>query len=254
MPTCEGETFVLSCGHRSAQPLVLLHGGLTNSSMWFRSLPTWAQYFRVHAVDVIGDPGFSSPSRPKLSNDAHARWLDDVWRAVDLQKAFMVGASLGGFLALDYALRRPDRVRKLALIAPAGLASVRTSALAKQLLLCMLGSKGRYRARMIAFGLREEGLTEESRKFLEFVEMVQTSVLGRARLPAAVPDDRLRRLRSTTLIMLGGRDVFFDSAAVKERIRRIVPQARIEWFPEAGHAVVDATDVVSDFLRQPTAP
>ena len=107
---------------------------------------------------------------------------------------------------------------------------------------------------MIAFGLREEELTEENRKFLEFVEMVQTGVLGRARLPAAVPDDRLRRLRSTTLIMLGGRDVFFDSAAVKERIRRIVPQARIEWYPEAGHAVVDATDVVSDFLRQPTAP
>ena len=90
--TCMGETFVLSCGPATAPPLVLLHGGNTNSLMWFRSLSSWSQHHHVHAVDIIGDPGFSEPVRPDFSTDAHARWLDDVWRALGIARAAVVGA------------------------------------------------------------------------------------------------------------------------------------------------------------------
>jgi hypothetical protein len=83
IPTCQGETFIVTCGSAGAPAVLLLHGGATNSAMWIRSVQTWARTFRLHAVDTIGAPGFSAPSRPPLSSDAYARWLDDVLAVSD---------------------------------------------------------------------------------------------------------------------------------------------------------------------------
>jgi pimeloyl-ACP methyl ester carboxylesterase len=108
VPTRQGETFVLTWGPRDAPPLVLLHGAGTNAAMWRADAVEWARHFRVHAVDLIGEPGLSAPSRP-LDSEADALWLDDAFDQLGLTRVSIVGASLGGWLALDYATRRADR-------------------------------------------------------------------------------------------------------------------------------------------------
>ncbi|MCM2524433.1 alpha/beta hydrolase [Stenotrophomonas maltophilia] len=80
----------------------------------------WSEYYRVHAVDIIGEPGLSEGTQPALDSDAHAQWLDDVLDALGVESAAFVGLSFGGFLALDYALRRPARVNALVLVSPLG--------------------------------------------------------------------------------------------------------------------------------------
>src|ERR1700730_17050234 len=95
VPTREGETFIVACGDGHAPPLLLLHGAAANSVMWMGDVAAWAAHFRVYAVDVIGEPGFSAPSRPLLASDAYALWLDDVMGALSISGASMVGVSLG---------------------------------------------------------------------------------------------------------------------------------------------------------------
>jgi pimeloyl-ACP methyl ester carboxylesterase len=107
--------------------------------MWVRSVQAWAKAVRIYAVDIIGEPGFSAASRPALRSDAHALWMDDLWMALGLSRASIVGASLGGLLALDYAIRRPARVQKLVLLAPAGIARVRLRYLASAVPLYFMG-------------------------------------------------------------------------------------------------------------------
>jgi len=82
VPTREGETFIIANGDENALPLLLLHGSVANSAMWMGDVRAWAEHFRVYAVDMIGDAGFSAPSRPPLASDAHALWLDDVLQAL----------------------------------------------------------------------------------------------------------------------------------------------------------------------------
>src|SRR5689334_10009809 len=106
--TRQGETFIIACGPETAPPLLLLHGALANSTVWMGDVTEWAAHFRVFAVDVIGEPGLSAPSRPPLASEAHALWLDDVMQALSLTRISMVGVSLGGWLVLDYATRRPE--------------------------------------------------------------------------------------------------------------------------------------------------
>jgi pimeloyl-ACP methyl ester carboxylesterase len=52
-----------ACGQPDAPPLVLLHGAGFNSISWMGDVATWAQRFRVFAVDIIGHPGLSAPTR-----------------------------------------------------------------------------------------------------------------------------------------------------------------------------------------------
>lgn len=121
LPTRQGETFVLTSGPDDGPPLVLLHGSATNSASWIGDVGIWSQQFRVHAIDMIGEPGLSAPSRPPLGSNVYAAWLDEVLNALGVTQAAVIGLSLGGWLAMDYAIRRPDRVSKLVLISPGGI-------------------------------------------------------------------------------------------------------------------------------------
>ncbi|HEY9263151.1 MAG TPA: alpha/beta fold hydrolase, partial [Mycobacterium sp.] len=107
IPTRHGQTFVVACGVDEAPPAVLLHGAGTNSTIWFADAALWSRTRRVYLVDVIGEPGLSAPSRPPLASDAYAGWLDDVLDGLGVARAAFVGASLGGWLATDFAIRRP---------------------------------------------------------------------------------------------------------------------------------------------------
>jgi pimeloyl-ACP methyl ester carboxylesterase len=138
--TREGETFVVACGAPDAPPLVLLHGSAANSAAWLGDVTSWSRHFRVYAVDVIGEPGLSAPSRPPLASDANALWLDDVLDGLAAGRAPMVGVSLGGWLALDYATRRPARVDRLVLLCPGGIGRQKWGVVLAALLLRPFGS------------------------------------------------------------------------------------------------------------------
>jgi pimeloyl-ACP methyl ester carboxylesterase len=152
LPTREGETSVVACGPESAPPLLLFHGSGANAVMWMGDVADWAKHFRVYAVDMIGEPGLSAPSRPPLASDAYALWLDDVLNGLSIARASLAGVSLGGWLALDYATRRPERVERLALLRPGGVGRQRSSFAWKALPLLLLGEWGRRRGMRVALG------------------------------------------------------------------------------------------------------
>ena len=121
LPTSQGATFVLACGPETAPPVVLFHGAQANTAAWRPDIVLWSSRFRLYAVDMIGEAGLSARVRPPLIDDTHAIWLDDVFKGLGLARAALVGTSLGGWLALDYAMRRPSRASALALVCSAGI-------------------------------------------------------------------------------------------------------------------------------------
>jgi pimeloyl-ACP methyl ester carboxylesterase len=247
-PTCEGESFALVTGSEEAPPLVLFHGGNTNSLMWLPSLATWGSRFRVYSVDIIGDPGFSAESRPSFSDDQHAKWLDDVWSSLSLTSAAVVGASLGGWLALDYAIRRPGRVQSLALLAPAGIVRMNAVSALRISVLMLMGRWGRRQGLLQMFGFSEHSLTTENESYLKFCDSVLTNMLSRLRLPPVIPNEQLRSLTIPILAMIGGRDVLFDGAAARRRFEACLPQTQIHFLADCGHGLADPTESVFKFL------
>jgi pimeloyl-ACP methyl ester carboxylesterase len=108
-------TFYLDAG--SGPPVVLLHGlGATNASM----LPTLRDLSRDHRVIAPDLPGFGDSDKPirPLHAAFYAHWLASFLEALGIERAHLVGNSMGGRVAVEAGLRYPDLVDRLVLLAP----------------------------------------------------------------------------------------------------------------------------------------
>jgi pimeloyl-ACP methyl ester carboxylesterase len=248
VPTREGETFVVACGDVSAPPLVLLHGAMANAATWMGDVAAWAEHFRVYAVDVIGEAGLSAASRPPLASDAHAVWLDDVMRELSITQASMVGVSLGGWLALDYATRRPHRVAGLVVLCPAGVGRQKLSIVFKAFPLRMLGDWGKRKTIELILGRAPVNPSPAMRSFMEFFSLIHKNLRSRMVKLPIFSDAALQRLTMPVMAILGGKDVMLVSAETKRRLERNVPHVEVRYHPEAGHFIPRQTTPILEFL------
>lgn len=248
VPTRHGETFVVASGPEAASPLILLHGAGFNSVAWIGDVSTWAHRHRVCAIDVIGEPGRSAPSRPALNSDAYAEWLDDVWDELGIADAAVVGTSLGGWLAVDYAVRRPDRVARLALLSTGGIGWQKYAAIVASLFLLPFGERGRRAAVALVIGPADG--QDMSDAMADYALLIQRSYRPRRdRLPIFT-DEQLARLAIPVMVVAGARDRMLDQPGTVARLRKLVPDTVIELRPRAGHIPTDYTETVARFLNQ----
>jgi pimeloyl-ACP methyl ester carboxylesterase len=99
--------------------LLLLHGLGATKASFFETAAALSRSYRVHALDL---PGFGSSSKPATAAyDARffAANVTGVMDALGIERAHLVGNSLGGRVAIEVGLREPDRVAGLALLCPA---------------------------------------------------------------------------------------------------------------------------------------
>ena len=247
LPTREGETFVVACGPADAPPLILLHGAQSNAASWMFDAAAWSSRFRVYAIDVIGDAGFSAPSRPPLEGDAHALWLDDVLAGLGVTRAAFVGLSLGGWLALDYATRRPGRVERLALICPAGVGRQKNFLL-KAAPLMLLGPWGMRKVREMVVGPAPKQLPDIVRPLIALMGLIGREVRPRVVKIPVISDAGLVSLTMPVLAIVGGRDVLIDSVETRDRLAHHAPHADVVFLPEGRHFLPGQTARVGAFL------
>ncbi|EJN61090.1 alpha/beta fold hydrolase [Halogranum rubrum] len=103
-------------------PVVLLHGGGWDSAAlsWRETMPTLAETHTVYAPDLPGY-GDSDPPEGTPSVDSYGAFVVGFLDALGIDTAALVGVSLGGSVALDVALTRPERVSRLVLVDSYGL-------------------------------------------------------------------------------------------------------------------------------------
>ena len=246
--TSQGETFALVAGRPDHPSVVLIPGSMATSAMWLGTISALADRFQVIAVDIIGDAGFSSPSRPRMKSDAHARWIDDILDALQVTTASFVGASFGGWLALDYAIRRSARVSRLVLLAPAGVGRIRPRFMLKTAPLLFLGSWGHKKALAFDMGLSEQGMGVEEVAFVDLFDAVRSGFVARMQPIPVFSDKALRGLHMPTLVVVGGKDRVFDSQQTQQRIEANLSNAEVLMLPDSGHGLVNTTATICEFM------
>src|SRR5947209_1058550 len=115
--------------HGSGRPLILLHGGLMSSETFGPVLPQLSERHQVIAADLQGHGRTADIDRPmdvRLMADDVAALIDHL----ELVKPDVVGYSLGGGVALQVAVRHPDKVERLVIVS----ANVRRDAIPPEML------------------------------------------------------------------------------------------------------------------------
>ena len=114
-------------GHRvsyrtagSGPALLLLHGITNSSETWERAASLLAERFTLIAPDLLGH-GESATPRGDYSLGAHASGARDVANALGHERVTVVGHSLGGGIAMQFAYQFPERTERLVLVSSGGL-------------------------------------------------------------------------------------------------------------------------------------
>jgi pimeloyl-ACP methyl ester carboxylesterase len=109
---------VLEAGKGSA--VVLLHGIGRSLEDWSENIEALARHHRVIAPDLLG---FGLSDKPKLNYTVPLErdFLRDMFQVLKIERASLIGSSMGGAIAVAFALEYPQLTQKLVLVAPAGM-------------------------------------------------------------------------------------------------------------------------------------
>ena len=242
----EGET---------GSPVVLLHGGGTDSAMlsWRLAIPALAAQHRVLAPDWPGYGG-SEVFAGDYTNKAMVSWLHAVLEELGLEHAGLAGISMGGGGALAYTLAHPERVTRLALVDSYALARKAPMHMISYLtvrspwLMDLTWAWVRRDRRMAVWSLSsifadKRNITSELEE--EVWQAVQDPTaqhsfaafqryeIGFRELRTCLMD-RLGEIHCPTLVIQGEKDTLVPMDAAREAARRI-SGARLEIVQGAGH-------------------
>jgi pimeloyl-ACP methyl ester carboxylesterase len=264
-------------GHRrayvragSGPALLLLHGIGNNCQTWSGVIDRLARTHTVIAPDLLGH-GDSDKPRGDYSIGAHANGVRDLLTILDIERATVVGHSLGGGIALQFAYQFPERCERLALVGSGGLGpelspALRAAALpgAELVLTALTGVSGPIRSGLGALDrlgklagwkrvrdLAEAGEAMLALKDVEarraFLRTLRGVVDGRGQAVSAL--DRLYLADAVPMLVVWGSRDPIVPAVHAESVRELVPSARIEVFEGAGHwAHLDEPDRFCDVL------
>jgi pimeloyl-ACP methyl ester carboxylesterase len=234
--------------------VVLVHGMLNSSSHWQAVALDLAAEYTVIAPDLIGH-GDSAAPRGDYSLGAHAASIRDLLTALGIERATLVGHSLGGGVAMQFFYQFPARVERLVLVSSGGLGHevspmLRTAALpgmsaalslaAHPRLLSTLWGTG---ARLRGAGVRHGAYVQAVARALRPLERPQAREAFLQTLRAVIDvrgqrvsaTDRLYLLESMpTMIVWGERDHTIPLEHGR-RAHEAIPHSRFRTLPQAAH-------------------
>ncbi|MEU2281592.1 alpha/beta fold hydrolase [Streptomyces sp. NPDC013178] len=229
---------------QSRTPVVLVHGAGSCSAMWYPNTPALSAARPVYAIDTPGDPGRSVQRGPIHQPERAAQWLDETLAALGLERVHLVGSSYGGWLALNQAHRKPDRLASVTLLDPGGLEKVglRFFVWIFASLFATFAPKA-LRPRLAAW------LEQPVLVVPELRTMIRLGVRAyRIRRPAPLPlsEDELSTIHTPLYLLLGKRSLLVHPHRQVERVPRLIPGARAEIISDTGHGPqIDHADEVN---------
>lgn len=238
--------------------VVLTHGMGGSHASWFQQVPVFARRFRVVTWDQRGF-GRSTTASGRLGPEVASHDLEALLDHLAIERAHLIGQSMGGFTAMAFALRRPERVRSLVLAdTPGGISTPRGAAHFPSYIAGMAKAPpveqwpiDRHPAIGGSLGARDPALA-----FL-YDQIASLSpppapAIAIELLRTAHATDAITALRMPVLFVVGAEDPIFPPDVIRDAAA-CVPGSRVVVLPGAGHSPYFETpnawnDVVLGFL------
>lgn len=276
-----GQTHMIAAGDQNSPPMFLIPGVAGSAPLWRRQLEDLSRHHRVYALDMLGQPGRSEERPLSYLNDDFVHWLTSIMDELSIDKANVVGASVGGWVSLRAGIVSPHRINKAVMLGPTGICRARlplkiwltkvlgnsTSAdvLENDLTAKSIAAKGkkgtfgtfdRQLARAMSLATkhfrvdRSVGIYNERTGRINPV--ASAKILRRFFL--AENTDSLRKFSVPGLIILGQHETLYDPIKMGNKAKKLMPDVRVEIVADAGHAAMydrpeEANRIIDGFLR-----
>jgi pimeloyl-ACP methyl ester carboxylesterase len=247
----------------SGAPVVLLHGLGGDGSRWGPNVEALSREFRVLALDEIG---FGKSDKPLANYHTGmlSEFLVGFLDALGIEKASLVGNSMGAAVAAYTAVHYPSRVAAIVLVDGAGyrrdpesepppadlhrrqIQNGVTREETREFFRIMFHDKSLVTDRMV-----EDNLVLRLRSAFTIGKIQETGEKG----IGGITEEEMRSIRAPTLVIWGKYDEL-ASPDNADRLHRDIPGSKLVWIDDAGHLPqlekpAEFNRVVADFLRSP---
>jgi len=243
------------CTAGSGNPVVLIHGLSLDTSMWDPQWPPLTREFRAIRYDLRGFGGSSVPQAPYSHSDDLLGLLDFL----GARPAHIVGLSMGGRVALRFALDQPQAVQSLTLIDSALEGHSWTAGWSEKMraIVEAAGNGGPAAAKQLwlahelfAPARRDPQLAAALAAMVGRYTAWHWSNVDPIRKPASPTSESLSLLRCPTLVLVGEFDLP-DFTAIAQRLAATIPHATLHTIRGAGHmANMEAPAAVNELLLE----
>ncbi len=223
-------------------PVIFLHGAWNDSSQWVSVMDSLSRNFHCLSPDLLG---FGESESPNVhhSIDLQVECIAEFLQAVKLEKVYFVGYSLGAWIAASYALKYPEQVYGLVLLAPEGvgiegqekyLRKMRRLVKNPPILPKVLKS---FRPFKKIWGLQErfDKDFDLRQKLLEYPTSCQLLFQRRqSEIEAELLHTRLHSMQVPVLILQGGQDLL-DAVVKTQTYTQLLPKVELQIIAHAGN-------------------
>jgi len=223
-------------GPTSDPPVVVLPGRNASTPMWRGNIPALLEHRTVITIDLLGEAGMSVQNKPITGPDDEAHWFDEALAGLGLQSAHLMGVSIGGWTAVNYAVRRQGRAASLVLLDPVFTFApmpIKSMVISAAMFLPFPESLQRRVFSWIGGGADLDDSMPET----ALISAAAKDYALRKPMPKLFTDDQLRSLDIPVLALIAGRSVMLDAASAASRARNLLPRAQVELWPDASHAI-----------------
>jgi pimeloyl-ACP methyl ester carboxylesterase len=213
----------------SGPPLVLIHGGASDSRDWIKTMAALSGHYSLYAPDLIGY-GQSERNDNGYYMSDFTDFILGFIEKFGLERPSLVGHSFGARLCLEVALKHPEKVRKLVLVDAAG-----------------LGKVSRLGNIMLTGFWAIRKLLRRPQPHPQFLYREGEDALW-------LCADQLPELKTPTLLIWKRYDIYLP-LSIARRAVKLIPGARLEVIPGYGHAPHGANNdafnrLLLDFLDE----
>jgi pimeloyl-ACP methyl ester carboxylesterase len=259
MNTMQGKTIKVdgrdvhyyTAGH--GEPLVVIHGGGGDARTWGKNIIELSEKYTVYAPDLPGYGG-SQPLDGNYYIPELSDFLGSFASNLGLEKFYLVGHSMGGGVALDYALKSPQKIKKLVLVS--SLCLGREIAFWVRLL--------SIRALLRSFGALTIGVLKSIKWLAEHLNpaefimplspasMTVGGNITTIKQQSLVLENRLSEVAVPTLLIWGSRDPIVPVRHAYQAAK-VIPDCQVKVFENRGHNVhreelAEFSSTISGFL------
>ena len=223
-------------------PIIFLHGAWNDSSQWVSLVESLSENFHCLSPDLLG---FGESENPNVHHSIalQVECLAEFLQAVKLEKVYLVGYSLGAWIAASYALKYPEKVFGLVLLAPEGVGiegqekySRKIQKLVKNPPILSNICKT-FRPLNKIWGLKEKVDKDYTlrQKLLEYPNSYQLLFQRRqSEIEAELLNKRLHSMAVPVLILQGGQDLL-DAVIKTQTYTQLLPQVELKIIAHAGN-------------------
>lgn len=228
-----GKVHVIVSGPEDAPPLLLLHASGVAGWSWKYNVEELSQHYRTYAIDLISDVGkseFTTLDHIMKDGKDVAELYTEITNQLGVEKAYVVGASEGGFIGTNYALYHPERVEKLALFGPMGYSGALQSVV--RIMFAQYFPFKPIQDSTFSWAFSDSAKLKED--FGEWFRLLMTGYKPAKVAPLPFSAEERQSLQVPVLMVLGTKDNLVGDPEVARALVQDIPDIRVEVM-EAGH-------------------